>query len=91
MVCTSQGAVEAHNTGVGACRDGARRRCRVAYTRRDLRTQTTVSRSRARFEWPIVGAQAIWIDPEKAILIGAFDHRKDGIALGILRCRKVVA
>ncbi len=32
---------------------------------------------------PHGGAQAIWIDYEKGILVGASDHRKDGMALGI--------
>lgn len=32
---------------------------------------------------PIGGCQAIWIDRERGILLGASDHRKDGMALGL--------
>ncbi len=31
----------------------------------------------------IGGCQAIWIDHERGLLLGATDHRKDGVALGI--------
>lgn len=31
----------------------------------------------------IGGCQAIWIDHERGVLLGATDHRKDGVALGI--------
>ena len=31
---------------------------------------------------PIGGAQAVYIDHERGVLLGATDHRKDGIALG---------
>lgn len=34
-------------------------------------------------EVAIGGCQAIWIDHERGILLGASDHRKDGVALGI--------
>ncbi|TBH59619.1 gamma-glutamyltransferase [Rhizobium leguminosarum] len=33
-------------------------------------------------EEPIGGAQAIYVDYERGVLLGASDHRKDGIALG---------
>jgi gamma-glutamyltranspeptidase/glutathione hydrolase len=37
----------------------------------------------ARFaEEPIGGCQAIRIDHERGVLLGASDHRKDGLALG---------
>ena len=31
---------------------------------------------------PIGGCQAIWIDRDRGVLLGASDHRKDGMALG---------
>lgn len=48
-------------------------------TRRDLERRGHV------VEWadePIGGAQAIMIDHERGVLLGASDHRKDGMALG---------
>jgi gamma-glutamyltranspeptidase/glutathione hydrolase len=36
-----------------------------------------------RAEEPIGGCQAIFIDHERGVLVGASDHRKDGLALGI--------
>ena len=38
-----------------------------------------------RVEWadePLGSCQAIWIDHERGVLLGATDHRKDGVALG---------
>ena len=41
----------------------------------------------ARFsEEPIGGCQAIRIDHARGVLFGASDHRKDGLALGFVRC-----
>lgn len=34
-------------------------------------------------EFPIGGAQAVWIDCDRGVLTGASDHRKDGMALGL--------
>ncbi|MEP9368741.1 gamma-glutamyltransferase [Xanthobacter sp. VNH20] len=39
-----------------------------------------------RIAWqaaPLGGCQAIWIDQERGVMLGASDHRKDGIALGL--------
>ena len=33
-------------------------------------------------ELALGGCQAIWIDRERGVLLGATDHRKDGVALG---------
>jgi len=34
-------------------------------------------------EMPLGGCQAIWIDHDRGVLLGATEHRKDGLALGI--------
>jgi gamma-glutamyltranspeptidase/glutathione hydrolase len=47
--------------------------------RRDLEGRGHVT------EWadePLGGCQAIMIDHERGVLLGASDHRKDGVALG---------
>ena len=45
----------------------------------------TLTRRGHRVAWadaPIGGCQAIWIDHARGVLLGASDHRKDGMALG---------
>lgn len=47
-----------------------------------LREVERLGHSVKRAVVPIGGAQAIWIDHARGILIGASDHRKDGFAFG---------
>lgn len=50
----------------------------------DLGSQ--LARRQHQIEWsevPIGGAQAVWIDHERGVFLGASDHRKDGMALGL--------
>jgi gamma-glutamyltranspeptidase/glutathione hydrolase len=61
-------------TNVVEAEEGARLRIETAFAERGFKVQ--------RPRWPIGGAQAIWIDWDRNILIGASDHRKDGCALG---------
>ena len=66
---------------------------RSFYFAGELALETTVSaETRARLDemghvtkWaedPLGGCQAVWVDNRRGILLGASDHRKDGIAIG---------
>jgi gamma-glutamyltranspeptidase / glutathione hydrolase len=61
-------------TNIVEAEEGVRIRVEEAFKKRGFKVQPP--------RWPIGGAQAIWIDRERDILIGASDHRKDGCALG---------
>jgi gamma-glutamyltranspeptidase/glutathione hydrolase len=61
-------------TNIVEAEEGVRTRIEQTFKQRGFDVQPP--------RWPIGGAQAIWIDWQRDILIGASDHRKDGCALG---------